>query len=271
MKKCAYCDKDNVKISVEHIISKAFLKKYYEIGKGYVNAEEKYTQNFPTVRDVCIKCNNENLNKLDTYFREFYEKNIPSYVVNELTQIEVNYDFSKLSAWVLKTLYNSERKNAYDYIPRKLHKFKEYILGKNNKNSIFKIYLELIQDIDKEEIKKHHPDPNIEVPDKIDYLKIGNSIFSDHLQTGMSETFKYIVTSNFVFHIFLLNQRDHGEAKTKELLIKYLKASNINRISLLNPLKSTLTLRASNRSIIDVLERTFEGKRHITDRMREGL
>jgi len=271
MKKCAYCDKTNNKISNEHIISKAFIKKYYEIGKGYINAEEKYTQNFPTVRDVCIKCNNENLNKLDTYFREFYEKYIPTYVINELSEIKIEYDFNKLSAWVLKTLYNSERKNSYSHLPKKMHRLKEYILGKDNRTKLFKIYVELIRDIDKEEIKRHHPDPNIEVPDKIDYLRIGNTVFSDQLETGVTDTFKYIVTSNFVFHVFLLNPNELGESKAKVLLDRYLKVANISRISFLDPLKKALTLKASNRTIVDMLEKTFEGEKHVTDRMREEL
>jgi hypothetical protein len=269
MKKCAYCDRADVKISKEHIISKAFINDYYEIGKGYINAEEKYSQNFPTVRDVCIKCNNENLNRLDTYFREFYKKHIPVYVVKELAEVKMDYDFNNLSSWILKTLYNSERKNAYSYLPKKLHRFKEYILGKDNRTKLFKIYTELIQDIDKDEIRKYHPDPNIEVPDKIDYLRIGNSVFSDQLETGVADTFKYIVTSNFVFHVFLVNQGEIGASKTKSLLEKYLKVNNISRVSFLDPIKNSLTLKASNRTIIDMLEKTFEGKKHIVDRMKE--
>jgi hypothetical protein len=269
MKKCAYCDKIENKISTEHIISKAFVKKYYQIGKGYINAQEKYTQNFPTVRDVCVKCNNENLNKLDMYFFEFYEKYVPTFVVKESTEIKIDYDFNKLSAWLLKTLYNSERKNAYSHLPKKLHRLRQYILGKDTRTKLFRIYFELIQDIDKEEIRKHHPDPNVEVPDKIDYLRIGNTVFSDQLRAGNIELFKYIVTSNFVFHVFLLNQGKLGASNTKVLLDKYLNMNNISRISFLDPLKGSLTLKASNRTIIDMLEKTFEGKKHIADRMRE--
>jgi hypothetical protein len=269
MKKCAYCDKTDVKITNEHIVSKAFIKKYYEVGRGYSNFEDKYTENFPTVRDVCSKCNNENLNKLDVYFLNFYGKYIPENIVNSASEIKIEFDFDKLSKWLLKTLYNSERKNAYSHLPQKLHRYKNYILGKDSRTKLFRIYLELIQDKPKEEIRKFHDDKSIEIPDKINFLKLGNTVIENKLNRESISIVKYFASSNFIFHVFILDIGEQNERSFQVLLNNYLKAHRIDRMTFINPTQTQATLKASCRTIINMLEVTYEGSKHLTERMSE--
>lgn len=155
MKQCAYCDKTTNKITSEHVVSKSFIDRYYKIGIGYAKVYDKYTQNFLTINDVCQKCNNEILSLLDSYFLEFYKSNIPEDIISKQTSLKLTYDFDKLSKWLLKTLYNSERKHSYEQIPKKLYRYKNYILGKDKRKRLFKIYLELLQDVPPEEIEKY--------------------------------------------------------------------------------------------------------------------
>lgn len=269
MKQCAYCDKTDVKITSEHVVSKGFIDKYYKIGVGYAKVYDKYTQNFLTINDVCQKCNNENLSLLDSYFLEFYEKNIPENLISKDSVLPIKYDFDKLSKWLLKTLYNSERKHSYENVPKKLHRFKNYILGKDKRNKLFKIYLELLQDVPTEEIEKYVEDKTLEVPKKLTFLRMGTIVFSNQLKTGIKDLIKHFTSSNFVFHVFILDPGQHKDSVFNEMLRNYFKISKKSQLFYLNPNKTETTLKASSRTIIDILLNTMEGDGMAFDKLRK--
>jgi len=269
MKQCAYCDKTDEKITKEHVVNKAFIDRYYKIGKGYANAYDKYTENYLTAKDVCGKCNNEILSRLDDYFLDFYEANIPSFTVDKSSTFLINYEFERLSKWLLKTLYNSERKNAYEHIPQKMSRFKSYILGKDNRTKLFRIYIELLQDVSKEVILQHSHVKEEEIPEKLNFLRLGNIVFTDQFKTGVSDTIKYFISANFMFHIFILDVGKHSDKIFRITFDQYKNMLKTTKLYYLNSRNSEIKVSASHRTIINVLENTFEGNKHVTARMKE--
>lgn len=269
MKQCAYCEKTNVKFTAEHVVSRGFLNKYHRIGTGYARVYDKYTQNFLTVNDVCQECNNGILSVLDNYFLDFYGDNIPEELIDENSVLVIKYNFDRLSRWLLKTLYNSERKHTYDIVPKKLHRFKNYILGKDKRNKIFKIYLELLQDVPTEEIRKLTKDDSIQVPKKLAFLRMGTAVFSDQIKTGVKDLIKHFTSSNFVFHVFILDKGKHKDSVFNGILKRYCELSNISQIYHIHPNKTEIILKASSRTIVDILLVTMEGDGMALDKLRK--
>jgi len=269
MKKCVYCDKTDNKITKEHVVNKSFLNKFYNKGNNYLKVYDKYTENYLTAKDVCSKCNNENLSKLDDYFLGFYEQNLPREQINSSTKIHLTYEYEMLSKWLLKTLYNSERRNSYEHLPNKMYRYKDYIIGKNNKIKLFKIFVELLQDVPREEIKKHFKNNEEDIPEKLNFLRIGNSVFAEQLNTGVTDLIKYISSSNLVFHIFILDPGKHNDIFFNPLLEKFTKANNLKNLTYLDPKKTDIVLKSSNRTILDILEKTIQGDKYFVDKMKE--
>jgi hypothetical protein len=264
MKKCAYCDTSKLKITKEHVVNKSFIDQYYKVGKGYANVYQKYTENYLTAKDVCAKCNNEILGSFDDYFLRFYANNLPVSIVKAGDKFKIQYEFEKLSKWLLKTIYNSERKNAYSAIPQKMHLFKDYIIGKENENGLFKIYLEILSDVDYNEWKDLPGlPPNFD--GKFNFLRLGTILFHDQMVTGIKDIMKHITSSNFMFHVFILNHDSLSSEGFKLVFQKYLINLGTNNLYYIDPSKTEINVIASARSIIDNLKDTFEGDKHFMD------
>lgn len=267
MKKCAYCDTTEIKITREHVVNKSFIDGYYKIGKGYANVYQKYTENYLTVTDVCAKCNNEILSAFDEYFLSFYSENLPSKIVDLYDSFIINYNFEKLSKWLLKTLFNSERKNAYPEIPQKMHRFKDYIIGKESHCRSFKIYLEILSDIEHEDWKNLSGlPPNFN--GKFNFLRLGTILFNEQTQTGIKDILKHLTSSNFKFHIFILDGESESSEGFERLYQKYLMNIFTDRIYYIDPEKTQVEIMASPRTILDDLKNTFEGDQHFSQRKK---
>jgi len=61
-----------------------------------------------TVKDVCETCNNGELSKLDRYLCVLYDRYFAK-IVEDGTSVEFEYDFGRLTRWLLKISYNSSR------------------------------------------------------------------------------------------------------------------------------------------------------------------
>lgn len=262
MDKCAYCGSTKNKISKEHVISKSFLSEKYLEGIGYANHYEDYTKNYLTIKDVCVECNNGVLSILDNYFLEFCKKMGQSLYVNDSTEVVLEYNYDKLARWLLKTLYNSERKNGYAYMPKEMHKFKNYILGKDKRDKLFKIYVELLSDIPDDVMEKNFNN-NIK---KVDYFKLGNVMLSNEINDENRMIVKYILSGNVVFYIFILNKKNKSHEKFMKKLNEYKEVSNIRNFYLLDSKTSMLKLSTSGRTILSYIEATYEGNQHAVDR-----
>ncbi|MDR3594917.1 hypothetical protein [Clostridium sp.] len=74
--KCAYCNQEN-EISREHIIPKSIIDLFPECDYVYSRRpgeKVKVYKDESKIKDVCVKCNNEELSKLDDYGKKIIEK-----------------------------------------------------------------------------------------------------------------------------------------------------------------------------------------------------
>lgn len=255
---CAYCDKLN-KITKEHVVSKSVIKKLkINQSPGYEHSQGKYTTNNSTIRDVCEECNNGPLSELDDYFINFINKNLPLDTSIQLySKVKLEFDFDKLSRWLLKTLYNSERKNGYEEIEKQLLYYKDYILGKESCTRPLRIFLEILYDVPSNEIQKI--DENLVFLKH--FVKLGNIAFSDQ---GKIYFIKQFTIGNFMFHIFV----DADEAKNNRLVESLLDIYNEQGITI-HDLNSTTEFLTSNRSIVDILAVTYQGNKTFVDYEKE--
>ena len=120
MDSCAYCFKKE-KLTREHVIPKFlynFMKSCGGNQSGFNIKSNNIIKSEVTIKDVCCKCNNSELSKLDNYGKEFFKENdllVCEYTKNQAT---VNYNHDILLRWLLKISYNSFRaahknKNIY--------------------------------------------------------------------------------------------------------------------------------------------------------------
>lgn len=265
MKKCAYCDKGDLKITKEHVVSKSFIDEYYKVGRGYANAYEKYTENYLTAKDVCEICNNGILSQLDQYFLNFYSKNLPTVIVIPNTKFKVQYDFGKLSKWLLKTAYNSERKNSYVQLPQLMYRYRNFILGREKVSKLFKIFVEILSDVPKEDWENLSDLPE-NFDGKFNFLRIGNIVFTEQMKDGIKDLVKHITSSNFMFHIFILNPGKHSGIQFENIFSKYTKNLGTRKIFYLDPNSTEIEIVSSERNITHNLKDTFEGSKHFVDR-----
>ena len=269
MKKCAYCDKSNIDITKEHVVNKEFLKRFFKNGSGYAKYYDKTTSNFLTVKDVCSICNNGLLSQFDTYFLEFYDANLPRFRISPSTKIQIQYDYNKLSKWLLKTIYNSERKHSYEQVQNKMYRYKNYILGKDKRQKLFKIYVELLSDVPEEEIREHTELPE-DFNGKIDMLKIGTVVLREEVNSKDKNITKYLLSSNFMFHVFLIDPGKQSDSFFKPRLENYIQKSRKSKLFLLNPKEVSLELLGSGRTIIDIAKDSMEGTQTFVERNKKS-
>jgi hypothetical protein len=145
MKTCVFCG-SNVKISKEHVWSSCLLKKRKGNNKYTSNsvADKFVGPNSLQIKDVCEKCNNGNLSELDSYICQLYDSQFKN-IIEPNDQILFEYDFSLLSRWLFKTLYNNARSgNADKFFIALLNTFNQYILNGTNNPTAFLVFLQLI-------------------------------------------------------------------------------------------------------------------------------
>lgn len=145
-KSCAYCGNEfgnEYQRSAEHIFPQSLLGLYPEQDVSFT-PERVFKDNFGlTIADVCSKCNNGPLSKLDDYGyniikAQFYEE--ISYEMKDET-IEKELDYDTFSKWIIKIAYNylRSRKKDCEYIK----KYIPSILDKDNVPDGFSILLGL--------------------------------------------------------------------------------------------------------------------------------
>ena len=279
-KKCAYCGKgrDTVQFTKEHVVSHTFLNKYYppitpskkindrnkkknyQVG-GYQNSIQRDSCNYQTIPDVCEKCNNEILSALDEYFLKFYDLNTDCKLKKQGQLFTLKYDYSLLSRWLLKTLYNSERKNAYsDIIPPYLHNFKKYILyNQENTDYELQLYFECLKDHEKLPLNAIYRNSR-----KNGILKLGNMVIDKAFGYSDIKT-KYFISGNYAFYLFFKHK------DSLESIDQFISDLNYYRCIELYKIDSTkdfIEYKVSARSIVDIINLTKEGNLWSTDRYK---
>jgi len=260
MNTCAYCgDEYKYKeLTKEHTVNKSLID-FMELQKapGYASFSDNYTINYLTTKDVCASCNNGALSRLDQYSIEFMEiNNLLDLHIDENTKLDVKFDFDLLSKWLLKTIYNSERKNGYAEVENKMYIYKKHILGEEN--IPFEIYLEILKDVPKEKIHQHNKSVDKLKP----FLKLGNVIFNSH--NGI-EYLKSFTVNNFMFYIFILPSKESNAKAISNQVKVFRNLYKDEGIKLFNLKKNYKYFSASRRTIIDILKDTYQGEKKFID------
>lgn len=127
MKKCAYCD-TATKLTKEHIWPKCLITRMPNLTFRYIGGQDKFVTSELTISDVCSKCNNEKLSKLDSYFCSLYDKYFKNFH-EEKKQFVFEYDYNLLLRSLLKIIFNSSRTiNSEDNY---FENFKHFIINGN--------------------------------------------------------------------------------------------------------------------------------------------
>lgn len=257
MKRCAYCNNYTNNLTKEHTVNKSLID-YLELNKapGYANFKEKYIPDNLTTKDVCSKCNNEHLSKLDEYILSFVKEHqcLTKELLFNKDQIKINYNYDLLSKWLLKTLYNSERKNSYPYLIKKMLNYRKHILGEEKK--YFKIYLEVLADIPKELVNKAGGNDKLKP-----FYKSSNAIFFN--DKGKLNYIKCFTISNFNFFIFVAKNNSYHEID--DMVNIFINNYEKEGIHIYNLEEKNEYFTTSKRTIIDILADTYQGNKKFSE------
>ncbi|HGA1022274.1 TPA: hypothetical protein ACIQN7_002611 [Bacillus cereus] len=147
VKVCAYCNSSSGKLTGEHIYPNGIISKFPEYDHAFLEdkkgepGEKKAIPLSPSnqvINDVCKKCNNDILGKLDDYGNDFILKYF-SEDISKNEEKSIEYNHLILSKWVMKILYNGMRKEETSNWLRQNAK---YIIGESsNATSEYSLFL----------------------------------------------------------------------------------------------------------------------------------
>lgn len=201
--KCAYCGEAGNRFTNEHLWPGALHRRFAE-GSGGTHffldrSPQKFVAGEPTVKDVCVKCNNGELSKLDTYACELYDRYFHLQIESGQT-INFEFDYERLLRWLLKIVFNSARIHGSD--TKVITSYRNYILGQFQEPRHVRLFLYLIK-------------PAIyTVEDEIvdTAFKAGTNMYADRLRVGHvavpndafeAVTGRSVIINAFAFSIFL--------------------------------------------------------------------
>lgn len=141
MKKCAYCNNVKAKLTKEHIWPKCIITRMPELEFRYIGSQEKFVTSELVISDVCSKCNNEKLSKLDSYFCSLYDKYFKNFH-EEKKEFIFEYEYNVLLRSLLKIIFNSSR--TIDRENNFFERFKHFILDGNETWENIVIKLDII-------------------------------------------------------------------------------------------------------------------------------
>jgi hypothetical protein len=226
---CAYCGKPSARPTREHVFPDALDREFRKDGNPPAESywidrlEKKMVGGQPTVKDVCPKCNNVVLSKLDSYGLELYKRYF--YRIAEAGEsVKFDYDYDRLLRWILKLNFNSARANSADDL-EDLQKHRWYILGEHKRPVRLALYLTLIfqHAIDDEaearairlgaKISGSHHTP--------DMLRIGRFTIQDPGWTPLVS--RTAIFQSFFFSFFFVSEKEPAAdlARLKKLFSKH--------------------------------------------------
>jgi hypothetical protein len=142
-KRCAYCGGIGP-FSREHIFPQFLYRANPGTDFGYNLRRDEMVRGETTVRDVCPRCNNGPLSRLDDYAREFHDRNSCQQHFVSRRGVPVVYEHGLLSRWLLKVNYNAMRAMHSDHT---LSAFVPYMLRGDSSPGSVHLFLELIRSI----------------------------------------------------------------------------------------------------------------------------
>lgn len=134
MRYCAYCGEDRV-LTKEHVWPSSLIRKYTDGLKVYNTRKNNFYIGDPVIKDVCEKCNNITLSKLDSYLSSLYDQYFFK-ILSPGDSVEIEYDYDLLLRALLKISYNSSRAGKEDKVIKAHRKFVSFILDGRYRASI---------------------------------------------------------------------------------------------------------------------------------------
>lgn len=138
---CAYCGRSG-KMTREHLIPHCLLKRTSTYTFKFLERAQSVIKGEQTVRDVCEDCNSGILSKLDTYACQLHDEFF-STIVREKSQVSFQYDYHRLTRWLLKVSYNSARVNNEGDADL-LSQARGYVLTGVDAPTHLKVFLQLV-------------------------------------------------------------------------------------------------------------------------------
>jgi hypothetical protein len=105
---CAMCGEQRPPTR-EHIWPQGFLKRS-DFGIRYSARANRTFKGDLVIKDVCAACNNGPMSRLDGYACEIYDRHFQNFP-RKGEQVTFEYDYGRLTRWLLKTAFNSARSN----------------------------------------------------------------------------------------------------------------------------------------------------------------
>lgn len=133
MNLCAYCGKSAV-MTKEHIWAESLIKKYDGL-MTYNKKNHKFYKGDPVVRDVCKKCNNEDLGRLDDYFSGLFDRSFKEFI-KPGDSVVFEYDYDLLLRTLLKISFNAARSVKNEKAIKHHKKFTQYMLEGIHRGSV---------------------------------------------------------------------------------------------------------------------------------------
>lgn len=137
---CAYCGQV-AELTNEHVFPDCFQKTFEPITPTKTPTGEKAILSALEIHDVCARCNNGPLSRLDTYLCELNDLYF-SKVVRAGDRIRFQYDFDLLLRMLLKIGYNVGRARKWPL--GHWEEATQYILGNTPCPAGFHIFLQLM-------------------------------------------------------------------------------------------------------------------------------
>jgi hypothetical protein len=111
--KCVYCSTEG-ELTKEHIVPSFLYKANPESKFGYNPKADAFISWEAQIRDVCSRCNNEHLSKLDSYGRQFYYENRLNRHVTTEQAMRITFIFHSLVRFLMKVTFNCLRFKGQD-------------------------------------------------------------------------------------------------------------------------------------------------------------
>lgn len=117
----------------------------------------------------------------------------------------------------------------------------------------------MILDVQPEEIEKFvDEDTRSQLPNKLSFLRMGTAVLSGQMRTEIKDVVRHFTSSNFVFHVFVIDPGKHTEKVFQQRLKEYVEASGVV-LNYLEPKLKSIIIKPSTRTIVDILEKSIEG------------
>jgi hypothetical protein len=197
---CAYCEV-GTDLTNEHIFPECL---YERVPSGSVTSiartpkGDKAVDSRPTICDVCARCNNRALSKLDTYICDLHDKYFHA-VVHAGDRVNFRYDLDLLLRWLLKTMYNTARSLGWNF--QKDAQLLKYLVGAGLRPCGFHLYLMLVIPAPLSSVRwEVVPQDATEIPPQF----CGAHSLNVHSLDGISQG--YLVSLNsYYFYVFREN------------------------------------------------------------------